>query len=137
MSLRFDRLMDEHEASQMNALQLAYIGDSVWELINRYDLIIRKLNVRHMHKECVRFVNAHSQAVILTSVLDLLTEQEREIVKRGRNAHARHPVPKNQDPEDYAMSTGFEALLGFLYLTGQNERIHTLIKYIYEVNPDV
>ena len=60
-----------------------------------------------------------------------------EIVRRGRNAHARHPVPKNQNPDDYAMSTGFEALWGFLYLTGQNERIHLLIKYINEVKPDV
>ena len=76
-------------------------------------------------------------AVILASVLDLLTEQESEIVRRGRNAHARHPVPKNQNPDDYAMSTGFEALWGFLYLTGQNERIHLLIKYINEVKPDV
>ena len=137
MSLRFERLMDEHETSQMNALQLAYIGDSVWELIIRYDLVVRKLNVQHMHKECVRLVNAHSQAVILSSVLDLLNEQEREIVRRGRNAHARHPVPKNQNPDDYAMSTGFEALWGFLYLTGQNERIHMLINHINEVKPDV
>ena len=137
MSLRFERLMDEHEVSQMNALQLAYIGDSVWELIIRYDLVVRKLNVQHMHKECVRLVNAHSQAVILSSVLDLLNEQEREIVRRGRNAHARHPVPKNQNPDDYAMSTGFEALWGFLYLTGQNERIHMLINHINEVKPDV
>ena len=137
MSLRFERLMDEHEASQMNALQLAYIGDSVWELIIRYDLVVRKLNVQHMHKECVRLVNAHSQAVILSSVLDLLNEQEREIVRRGRNAHARHSVQKNQNPDDYAMSTGFEALWGFLYLTGQNERIHMLINHINEVKPDV
>ena len=129
--------MDEHEASLMNALQLAYIGDSVWELIIRYDLIIRKLNVQHMHKECVKYVNAHSQAVILASIADLLTEQEREIVRRGRNTHARHPVPKNQNPDDYAMSTGFEALWGFLYLTGQNERIEQLIKSINEVKPDV
>ena len=137
MSLRFDRLMDERDAAQMNALQLAYIGDSVWELIIRYELIIQRLNVQHMHKECIRFVNAHSQAVILASVFDQLTDQEREIVRRGRNAHARHPVPKNQNPDDYAMSTGFEALWGFLYLTGQNERIHALIIYINEVKPDV
>ena len=129
--------MDERDAAQMNALQLAYIGDSVWELIIRYELIIQRLNVQHMHKECIRFVNAHSQAVILASVFDQLTDQEREIVRRGRNAHARHPVPKNQNPDDYAMSTGFEALWGFLYLTGQNERIHALIIYINEVKPDV
>ena len=63
--------------------------------------------------------------------------KEREIVRRGRNAHARHPVPKNQNPDAYAMSTGFEALWGFLYLTGQNERIHMLINHINEVKPYV
>ena len=137
MSLRFDRLMNEHEAAQMNPLQLAYLGDSVWELIVRYDLIIRKLNVQHMHRNCVRLVNAHAQSQILHVLIGILTEPELEIVRRGRNAHARHPVPKNQNPDDYSMATGLESLFGFLYLTGQNERIQQLIEYLKEVNPDV
>ena len=65
MSLRFGKGMEQQEALQLNALQLAYIGDSVWELIVRYKLIMKRYNVRHMHKECVSMVNAHSQAVIL------------------------------------------------------------------------
>lgn len=134
MSLRFDRLMNKNEASQLNALQLAYIGDSVWELIVRFDLIIQKLNVQHMHKQCISFVNAHSQSQLLSSIYDILSESEQEIVKRGRNAHARHPAPRNQNPDDYAMSTGFEALLGFLYLTGQDKRIRELTEYMKEVN---
>ena len=121
----------------MNALQLAYLGDAVWELIVRYDLIIQKLNVQHMHQNCVKMVNARSQSRILLSLKDILTEQEKEIVRRGRNAHARHPVPKNQNPDDYTLSTGFEALIGFLYITGQNERINQLINHIKEVKPDV
>ena len=129
--------MDEREAAQMNALQLAYLGDSVWELIVRYDLIIQKLNVRHMHSSCVKMVNAGSQSRTMASLMELLNDQEKEIVRRGRNAHARHPVPKNQNPDDYAMATGFEALLGFLYVTGQNERIRRLIEYIKEVNSHV
>ena len=56
LSLRFERLMEEQEAAQMNALQLAYLGDSVWELIVRYDLIVQKLNVHNMHKNCVNLV---------------------------------------------------------------------------------
>ena len=127
MSLRFDRVMNEREALQLNALQLAYIGDSVWETIIRFELVIQKLNVKHMHEKCVSLVNARSQARILYSIQKELSECEREIVQRGRNAHARHPVPRNQNAEDYAMATGFEALLGFLYLTGQNERIKVLI----------
>ena len=136
MSLRFDRIMDEQEALQMNALQLAYLGDTVWEMIVRYDLIIQKLNVRHMHQRCVSLVNARSQSGILLRLNGTLTEPEKEIVRRGRNAHAKHPVPKNQDPDDYAWATGFEALLGYLYVTGQNERISELTDQIREVISD-
>ena len=126
--------MNERDALQMNALQLAYVGDSVWELIIRYDLAIRGYNVHHMHKECVGKVNAHSQSRILLSVQGLLTETEQEVVRRGRNAHAKHAAPRNQNPDEYAASTGFEALFGFLYLTGQNDRIQELVKYIREVS---
>jgi ribonuclease-3 family protein len=125
--------MDDQDALQMNALQLAYLGDTVWEMIVRYDLIIQKLNVRHMHQRCVSLVNAHSQSEILRSLTDTLTDSEKEIVRRGRNAHAKHPVPKNQDPDEYAMATGFEALLGYLYVTGKNDRISELTNHIKEV----
>ena len=128
--------MDEKDASQLNAIQLAYLGDTVWEMIVRYKLISHKYNVRHMHKRCVSFVNAHSQYTILGSIQDKLNETEKEIVRRGRNAHARHAAPRNQDPDEYAASTGFEALFGFLYLTGQDERICRIVKYIEEVISD-
>ena len=130
-------MMDEQEALQMNALQLAYLGDSVWELIVRYGLSIQKLNVHHMHKDCVKMVNARSQSQLMLSLDGLLTDREKEIVRRGRNAHAKHPVPKNQNPDDYALATGFEALIGYLYLTGQDNRIRCLINHIEEVNPHV
>ncbi|QTE71280.1 ribonuclease III [Clostridiales bacterium FE2011] len=126
--------MEQQEALQLNALQLAYIGDSVWELIVRYKLIMKRYNVRHMHKECVSMVNAHSQAVILQKIQEELNETESEIVRRGRNAHAKHSAPRNQDPDEYAASTGFEALFGYLYLTGQNDRISRLVSTIEEVS---
>ena len=134
MSLRFERIMEPKDAIQMNALQLAYLGDSVWELIVRYQLACRKYNVRHMHQKCVELVNAHAQAQILLSLYPMLDDTETEIVKRGRNAHAKHPVPRNQNPDEYAMATGFEALFGFLYLTGNNTRIQNLVGNINEVN---
>ena len=134
LSLRNNVLMSEHDALQMNALQLAYLGDSVWELIIRYDLAVRGYNVRHMHKECVGKVNAHSQSVILLSIQEKLTETEKEVVRRGRNAHPKHAAPRNQNPDEYAASTGFEALFGYLYLTGQNDRILELVHYIREVS---
>ena len=137
MSLLFREYMDIGDASQLNALQLAYLGDAVWELIVRYDLMIRRFNVHHMHRECVGSVNAGAQAEILRAIQDKLTEAESEIVRRGRNAHPKHASPKNQDPEDYSAATGFEALFGYLYLTGQQERILEMIKYIKEVKMDV
>lgn len=133
MSLRFEKRMEEMEAAQLNALQLAYLGDTVWEVIVRYKLLTRKYNVHHMHKRCVDLVNAHSQYVILGSIQDKLTDEEKEIVRRGRNAHSRHAAPKNQNPDEYAASTGFEALFGYLYLTGQDERIRNIVNYIEEV----
>ena len=134
MSLRFGKMMEKQDAVRLNALQLAYLGDSVWELIVRYKLIMQKFNVHHMHKDCVSLVNAHSQAVILQEIQDELDDTEKEIVKRGRNAHAKHSAPRNQDPDEYAASTGVEALFGYLYLTGQNDRINKLVNIIKEVS---
>lgn len=130
MSLRFNKEMDEQEAFQMSALQLAYLGDSVWEMIVRYNLILQKFNVHHLHTESIKRVNACAQAKTLACISNFLTEKETEIVRRGRNAHPKHTVPKNQQPEDYAASTGLEALFGYLYLTGQDERIGTIIEII-------
>lgn len=118
-----DPLMSEKEVTLRNVLQIAYIGDAVWELIVRNRLILKSLNVRHMHAECIRLVNAAAQASFIQTVLPELTETEKDLVRRGRNAHARHPAPKNQNPEDYSMATAFEALIGYLYLTGQHERL--------------
>ncbi len=134
MSLRFGVLIDEKDAAQMNALQLAYLGDSVWDLISRYYLTNQKYTVRHMHQKCIQRVNAHAQSEYLLMIENMLNEQEMDIVRRGRNAHAKHAAPRNQNPEEYAASTGFEALLGFLYLTGQDERIRTITEHINEVN---
>ena len=113
----------EKEAALYSPLQLAYIGDTVWELIVRDDLLHKQLNVHHLHVECVKFVNAAAQSMFLNRLRPMLTDSEEQIVRRGINAHARHPVPKNQAPKDYAQATGFEALLGFLFMTGQYERI--------------
>ncbi len=137
MSLRFGIQMEEREAAQMNALQLAYLGDSLWERIVMYQLINQKYNVHHMHQKCVRQVNAHSQALILQMIQDTLSETEKDIVRRGRNAHAKHAAPRNQNPDEYAASTGFEALFGYLYLTGQNDRISSILQQIQEVKESV
>ena len=122
--------LGEKEAGLMNAMQLAYIGDAVWELFVRNHLIRTGMNVHHMHSECIRHVNAHAQASYLMSISENLTDEEKELVRRGRNAHAHHPVPKNQSPEDYAMATAFEVLIGYLHLTGKDERIASFAETI-------
>ena len=132
MSLRFNRRMTEQEAMQMSPLQLAYIGDSVWEMIIRVELVFRKLNVHHLHEGSVRRVNAAAQAASAGRIRPFLDAGEEETFRRGRNAHTKHPAPKNQNPDDYAAATGFEALLGYLYLTGQDARIENLVQIITE-----
>jgi len=118
--------MPAEKARLLNPLQLAYIGDAVWDMLIRMNLIHSGRNLRHMHQEAIRTVCAKAQAAALEKVLPHLDEQEQDIVRRGRNTHAKHPCPKNQDPADYAAATGFEALLGYLYLTGSEERLMTL-----------
>ncbi len=123
MSLRLTGPLTDRDAGMLNALQLAYLGDSVWETVVRDTLVHRGLNVHHMHRACVEYVNAAAQASFLETILPETNDQEQEIVRRGRNAHARHPAPKNQEPGDYSAATGFEALIGFLYITGREDRI--------------
>ena len=131
MDLFTDGEMTREEIKAFNSLQLAYIGDTVWEMIVRNTLIHRRLNVHHMHHECVQYVNAHAQAFFLSRLEGETTEEEKDIIRRGRNAHARHPAPKHQEKEDYASSTAFEALIGFWFLTGQEERLRKLKEMIF------
>ncbi len=126
----FEEPIDPKDALLMNALQLAYIGDAVWDLMVRNALIRQGLTVHHMHSACIRHVNAHAQAGFLQSIFPALDEGEQELVRRGRNAHAHHPIPKNQNPEDYSLATAFEALIGFLFLTGREERIQELTEHM-------
>lgn len=130
MELFSGQKMNLDEIERLNSLQLAYIGDTVWELIIRQRLIQKKMNVKHMHSECIQYVNAHAQAGFLNKISPHLAGKENEIVRRGRNAHARHPAPRNQEPEDYAASTAFEALIGYLFLSGNHERIESLFSLI-------
>ena len=123
--------ISEKEAALMNPLQLAYIGDAVWDLVVRNLLIRQGYNVHHMHSVCIQHVNAHAQAAYIQDLYEELLPDEKELVRRGRNAHVHHPVPKNQNPEDYALATGFEVLIGFHHLTGNQERIQMLAEKIF------
>ncbi len=118
--------MAQDSARLLNPLQLAYIGDTVWDLLVRETLLRKGKNLRNMHSGAVQLVNAGAQARALERIQPALTEAEEAIALRGRNAHAHHVSPHHQTQADYAASTALEALVGYLYLTGQEERLARL-----------
>jgi ribonuclease-3 family protein len=116
------------EAKLKNPLSLAFVGDTVWDLLTRQRLLLSQAQVNALHKKAVACVNAGAQAEAAQKIEPHLTEEEMDIFRRGQNAHARHATPKNQDPFAYSRATALEALLGYLYLTGQTERILSLFE---------
>ena len=114
----------EKEARLLNPLQLALIGDGVYELFIRNSILSNnlELSAHKMHVKAIGYVKAKSQSAIMHEIEDKLTENESYIFKRGRNAKSA-TVPKNADVRDYRMATGFEALVGYLYLIGDTERL--------------
>lgn len=120
----------QEQARMLSPLQLAYIGDCVHAMLVRRHLLNKNLNVKKMHKMSVQAVCAVQQSKTLDALLPLLSEEETAIVRRGRNAHAHHGAPKGATVSEYAAATGLEALLGYLYLTGQNERLTCLLPHL-------
>ena len=115
------------DPSQYSPLALAYLGDAVYELIVRERVLAEgNRQVYKLHKESTKYVNAAAQAELIMRIEDKLTDEEKAIYKRGRNANA-HAAPKNQDVIAYRKSTGFEALIGWLYLRNDMDRIMELI----------
>ena len=122
--------MAPEQARLLSPLQLAYVGDSVHALLVRTYLMEKNLPVRDMHADANRAVSAVSQAREAQRIAPLLTEEESDVFRRGRNAHPRHAGPKSATAGEYAGATGLEALLGYLYLTGQSGRIQALMPYL-------
>lgn len=113
---------------QYSPLALAFIGDSIYDLIIRTK-VVAKANapVNKLHSNCREYVKAATQAKILFIVEESLNDEEMAVYKRGRNAKSAS-VPKNANLMDYKNATGFEALLGYLYLQGKLERIIEIIQ---------
>ncbi|MDF1999241.1 Mini-ribonuclease 3 [Peribacillus frigoritolerans] len=125
--LHYDSKVD---AKMLNSLALAYIGDAVYETYIRHHLIQNgAVKPNLLHKKATSFVAAKAQNKIIHFFLesDWLSEEESAVVRRGRNAKSG-TVPKNTDVQTYRYSTAFEALMGFLYLSGRIERMEELIK---------
>lgn len=117
---------NENEINMMSPLTWAYIGDSVYELyVRTYLTNTTNFNPHKMHVNSIKYVSAEAQANILKSLN--LTEEEKEIVKRGRNSNNHH-LPKHATAEQYMYSTAFEALIGYLFLNNKNERLKEILK---------
>lgn len=118
----------ERKVNELSPLTWAYIGDAVYELYIRESLVNNtKLKPHKLHIESIKYVKASAQAEILKLIEEELTEREKEIVRRGRNTKNHH-LPKNADVNDYMYSTAFEGLIGYLYLTKQEERLNEILK---------
>lgn len=118
--------------SLYSPLTLALIGDAVYELFIRTKLIENKNELAHtVHKKAIGFVCARGQAISSQKLLEVLTEKEMAVFKRGRNAKSP-TVPKNADVGEYRCATGFEALMGYLYLSNETERLYELMNISYE-----
>ena len=121
-----DEPVSRERAKQMNPVVLAFVGDAVYTLCVRRRLALSSgEKTGELNRRASEKVSAHGQSESLSRILPLLTEEEEEIFRRGRNA--KKPTrSKNASVGEYVRSTGFEALIGYLYLTGQGERLNAL-----------
>ena len=122
--------MEKIDVDQMSPLVWAYIGDSVYEqYIREYLVTNTKYKPHKLHMEATKYVKAGAQAEILKKLETELTDEELDIIRRTRNTQNHH-LPKNASVTEYMYSTAFEGLIGYLYLTGQKERLKELLDKI-------
>lgn len=124
-------LWEDAAASQpqlYSPLTLAFLGDGVFELLAREQIVKKgSMPVAKLHLKAVELVRADAQAALYEALLPLLSQEELEVLRRGRNANGVRP-PKNADPIAYRKATGVEALFGYLYLCRRSQRLHELFQ---------
>lgn len=125
---------NKNEAHLINPLTLAFIGDGVYEVFIRTYLCSKNKNlkIQQLHMQTVEYVKAKAQSNYAKKIIDLLTEDELTVFKRGRNT--KSSVPKNANVGEYRWATGFEALIGYLYIVGKDERLNFLLGKIVEMD---
>ena len=122
--------VEKDKAHLIPALVLAYVGDAVYEVYVRTKIIndgFAKTNV--LHHKATEYVKARAQAEILDNIYESLTDEEKDVVRRGKNATS-HTIPKNADVLDYKKATAFEALIGYLFLSDKKDRLDDIISKI-------
>ena len=118
---------DLKDVKLMKPLVWAYIGDNIYELFIRMHLVnTTNLDPHRLHIEAIKYVSAKAQAEILFKIQENLTDEEKDIVRRGRNVELHHN-PKNADVMEYRYATAFEALIGYLYLSKQDKRLKEIL----------
>ena len=124
--------MSPSEADRISAAGLAHVGDAVYDLLFRTRLCTTGVGkAAELHRMTVAHVSAGAQAETVERLLPYLSEEEAAVYRRGRNVHVGNP-PKNASVGEYARATGLEALFGYLFLTGQTDRINELFAIIVE-----
>lgn len=124
------------DVNLFSPLVFAYVGDAVFELYVRTLLLSRgNAPVHKLHKRSIAFVKAKAQSDIIHSLMPVLSTEEQDIVRRGRNAKSG-TIPKNADITEYKYATGFEALLGYLYVKGDYTRLLELLKMSVQQDQD-
>ena len=120
--------LEDQDLRSYSPLTLAYIGDGVYELIIR-TILVKKGNcpVNRLHKKASSLVKAGAQSAIMEVIEEELTPEELSVYRRGRNAHSP-TMAKHATMADYRRATGFEALMGYLYLQGETERLVSLVR---------
>ncbi|MBR4036328.1 MAG: cysteine--tRNA ligase [Oscillospiraceae bacterium] len=117
---------------EQSPLSLAFVGDAVYSLLIREHFVkSKRYNINTLNKMTVQYVSARGQFMALELIKDILTEEETSFAKRGQNA-SKASVAKHASVAEYRASTGFECLLGYLKVTGQDDRIAYLVSYILE-----
>ena len=128
----FHRSAPKQDLLNMSSLGFAYLGDAVYEVMVRAWLCLHgKLTPGRQHKAALAYVAAPRQAALLERILPLLTQEEAQVLKRGRNA-SPHSYPKGATRQEYLAATGLETLFGWLYLRGETDRLNTLFETMME-----
>ena len=128
-----DSQSGQAEVQRIGALELAYLGDSVFDLYVRECLIQQGTGVHEMHQRAIHYVNAQAQADAMERLMPHLSSTEQDLVRRGRNAKPHHAAPHRAGYIAYSQATALEALVGYLYLSGQTDRLRKLLRIAMEV----
>lgn len=131
--IKNNKILSKQEVMSLSPLIMAFIGDSVYDLFIRTHIAVKgNRPINKIHKECVQYVKASSQSEILKKLYDIFDEEEKDIIRRGRNVKSA-TIPKHAGIEEYRLATAFEALLGYLYLLGRYDRLDEILNYALNI----